>query len=63
MAFTLKHQKVHWEVDLDARALSGRAELQIEVTESLAELRLNCRQCKVRPTVRCQTSVGVLRCG
>jgi hypothetical protein len=47
MTFTLKHQKVHWEVDLDARALSGRAELQIEVTESLAELRLNCRQCKV----------------
>jgi len=63
MAFTLKHQKVHWEVDLDARALSGRAELHIEVTESLAELRLNCRQCKVRHTVVPDQCRCVLWCG
>lgn len=49
MAYTLKHQKVHWEVDLEARVLIGRTQLEIEVTgdELVTELRLNCRQCKV----------------
>lgn len=49
MAYTLKHQKVHWEVDLEAHVLIGRTQLEIEVIgdEPLTELRLNCRQCKV----------------
>lgn len=49
--YTLRHQKVHWEVDLERRRLLGKTELHIEVdanvVRGLAQFRLNCRQCKV----------------
>eukprot|EP00038_Savillea_parva_P002322 m.113352 g.113352 ORF g.113352 m.113352 type:complete len:2116 (+) comp10798_c0_seq3:312-6659(+) len=46
--YVVKHQKVHWDVDLQQCALFGRTELLIEVGEQdLESLRLNCRQCKV----------------
>ncbi|KAL8905811.1 MAG: hypothetical protein Q9171_006524 [Xanthocarpia ochracea] len=47
--FSLTHQKVELDIDLLARRLKGRAEININPhSKDLRSVRLNCRQCDIK---------------